>query len=386
MHAEAETKRPAYDVGQIFREHGQEYERSHLLSSAQRKALRAIAVCRTEYLGGHLEQCDHCGFEHPHYNSCRNVNCPKCQGIERRRWVKKRLEEMLPVPYFHLIFTIPNSLCGGQLVSDVDLYRLLFSASSKTLLHFFRTHFGVEPGIISVLHTWGQTMCRHPHVHFLVTGGGLSLDRQRWIFTSPDYLFDVKKLSREFRKRFLKELQKLAPCSSPDIVDGQDWVVYCQKPFAGPEKVIEYLSRYVYRTAISNRRIKSFSDGEVTFDYKDYRDEDAKGVPKHKDMCVSALTFIGLFLQHVLPSHFRRIRFYGFLAGRERSTKLERCRQLLAHLFEESTTTRDDELVSEERICPKCQIGHFLSIEELKPTRPPPIIFANERSYYDNAA
>lgn len=378
---EANAGRTEFDVGSIFRSFGQAYERQHLLSSSQRKALRALAVCRTEFLGGHLEQCDSCGFEQPQYNSCRNVNCPKCQGIERRRWVESRLGEMLPVPYFHVVFTLPSILLNRG-ITDAELYRLLFSASSRTLLNFFRTYFGGEPGLISVLHTWGQTMCHHPHVHFLVTGGCLCFDSKRWISTQPDYLFDVKALSREFRHRFLKGLEKIEGIlSTGSGFAGQDWVVYCQKPFASPEKVIEYLGRYVYRTAISNRRIKSVSNGEVTFEYKDYRDKDENGVPKHKSMTVPALTFIGLFLQHVLPGRFRRIRYYGFLAGRERYTKLDRCRELVAHLYEQSESPSEGSELAEDRICPQCQKGNLLAIHELKPIRPPPILFANEVTY-----
>ena len=204
---ELKEDRTEYDVGEIFRLFGPEYEKRYAMSSCQRKVLRALAVCRTAYLGGHLEQCDHCGFERPHYNSCRNVNCPKCQGIQRRKWVDSRLDEMLGVPYFHVVFTVPSSISAALTLigGDETVYRVLFRASSQTLLHFFKSRYGGEPGLISVLHTWGQTMSRHPHVHFLVTGGCLSLDRSRWISTRDTYLFDVKDLSKEFRKRFLKQ-------------------------------------------------------------------------------------------------------------------------------------------------------------------------------------
>ena len=308
------------------------------MGSAQRKALRALAVCRTAYLGGHLEQCNHCGFEHPHYNSCRNSNCPKCQGIQRRKWVNARLEEVLPVPYFHCVFTVPSSISDALIGMEKVLYRVLFQASSQTLLHFFKKRYGCEPALTSVLHTWGQTMSRHPHVHFLVTGGGLSLDRKRWISTGDQYLFDVKELSKEFRARFLKGLKKAKIVVDEGVCEEQDWVVYCQKPFAGAERVIEYLGRYTYRTAISNRRIQSVSETEVTLDYKDYRDEDENGIPKHKLMTVDGVKFIRLFLQHILPSGFRRIRFYGILAGKERRSKLKRCKELLSALLTEDTS------------------------------------------------
>ena len=371
--------RTEHDVGEIFRLFGPVYEQRYSMSSSQRKALRALAVCRTGYLGGHLEQCDHCGFERPHYNSCRNVNCPKCQGIQRRKWVTARLEELLPVPYFHVVFTVPSSIGDALIGIDKTLYQVLFQASSQTLLHFFKTQYGVEPGLISVLHTWGQTMSRHPHVHFLVTGGGLSLDRSRWGSTSDTYLFDVKELSKEFRVRFLKGLNKAKIVIAEGVCEEKDWVVYCRKPFAGAERVIEYLGRYTYRTAISNRRIQSVSGTEVSFDYKDYRDEDDNGIPKHKLMTVDGVTFIRLFLQHILPSGFRRIRFYGILAGRERAAKLERCRELLCSLTTDAPRTRPEEESLEIGLCPQCRKGELIAILNLEPIRPPPITFANER-------
>ena len=371
--------RTEHDIGEIFRLFGPEYEQRYPMSSSQRKALRALAVCRTWYLGGHLEKCNHCDFERPHYNSCRNVNCPKCQGIQRRKWVNARLEEMLPVPYFHTVFTIPSSISDALIGMEKTLYGILFQASSQTLLHFFKTRYGCEPGLTSVLHTWGQTMSRHPHVHFLVTGGGLSLDRKRWISTGDQYLFDVKELSKEFRARFLKGLKKAKIVVDEGVFEAQDWVVYCQKPFAGAERVIEYLGRYTYRTAISNRRIKSVFETEVTFDYKDYRDEDENGVPKHKLMTVDGIKFIRLFLQHILPSGFRRIRFYGILAGRERRSKLKRCKELLSANLTDDTSKPIVEESGETGLCPQCGKGEFLATIPLEPIRPPPITFTNER-------
>ena len=376
---ELKEDRTEYDVGEIFRLFGQDYERRYPMTSTQRKTLRALAVCRTGYLGGHIEKCDHCGFERPHYNSCRNVNCPKCQGIERRRWVNSQLDEMLGVAYFHVVFTLPSSILDVLTAIDETVYRVLFRASSQTLLHFFKTKLGGEPGLISVLHTWGQTMSRHPHIHFLVTGGCLSFDRKRWIPTNSEYLFDVKELSKEFQKRFLKGLEKaginVAGCVNID----KDWVVHCRKPFAGPNRIIEYLGRYVYRTAISTRRIQSISEGEVTFDYKDYRDEDENGIPKHKSMTVAGEKFIRLFLQHVLPGRFRRIRYYGILAGRDRSEKLKGCHELLALSGREVQSKAEAKDVDGWTTCPQCGQGELWPISILDTIRPPPIIFANER-------
>ena len=376
---ELKEDRTEHDVGEIFRLFGPEYEQRYSMNSCQRKVLRALAVCRTAYLGGHLEQCDHCGFERPHYNSCRNVNCPKCQGIQRRKWVNARLDEMLPVPYFHVVFTVPSFISETLTGRDETLYRILFRASSQTLLHFFKSRYGGEPGLISVLHTWGQTMSRHPHVHFLVTGGCLSLDGSRWISTGDRYLFDVKELSKDFRKRFLKGLKKANVTVEDGVNEEEDWVVYCQKPFAGAARVIEYLGRYTYRTAISNRRIKSVSESEVIFDYKDYRDGDENGVPKHKLMSVDGVTFIRLFLQHILPSRFKRIRYYGILGGNQREKKLKRCREILSCLVPEESLERLDEESSKTILCPQCGQGELMAILNLEPIRPPPITFANER-------
>lgn len=376
---ELKENRTEHDVGEIFRLFGQDYERRYPLTSTQRKTLRALAVCRTAYLGGHIEKCDHCDFERPHYNSCRNVNCPKCQGIERRKWVNARFCKLLPVPYFHVVFTLPSSISDALIGIDETVYRVLFRASSQTLLHFFKTKLGGEPGLISVLHTWGQTMSRHPHTHFIVTGGCLSFDSKRWIPTHSEYLFDVTELSREFQKRFLQGLKKAGIDVAGRIEIDKNWVVHCRKPFAGAERVIEYLGRYVYRTAISNRRIQAISAGDVTFDYKDYRDEDENGIPRHKSMRVGGVKFIRLFFQHVLPSRFRRIRYYGVLAGRYRSEKLERCQELLGVSGQEVASKAETGDIDGWTICPQCGHGELWPIELLDTIRPPPIIFANER-------
>ena len=394
--SELESGRTEHDVGEIFRLFGQAYERRYPMRSEQRKALRAIAVCRMKYLGGHLEQCDHCDFERPCYNSCRNVHCPKCQGMERQKWVNKRLKELLPVPMLplrcrhfgrpvsagasaHVVFTLPSEISDELKGFGEMVYRELFRASSQTLLYFFKSKRGGQPGLIGVLHSWGQTMSRHPHVHFLVTGGCLSFDKKRWVPSGSEYLFEVKELSADFRKRFLKGLKRNEVELSELKAEEKDWVVYCRKPFAGPERMIEYQGRYVNRTAISNRRIQSITEGEVTFDYKDYRDEDEKGVPKHKSMIVDGVTFIRLFLQHVQPSHFRRIRYYGILAGKTRSQKIRCVRKLFNVVDERASTQTEDGGREHWIICPKCRKGELVVVSILFRIRPPPIIFANER-------
>ena len=373
------NERTEHDAGEIFRIHGQEYERSHNMTSEQRKALRAIASCRTSVLGGHLERCRDCGFEHPVYNSCRNSNCPKCQGIKRRQWVDKRVEELLPVPYFHVIFTLPDIFNSLSISHYREFHGALFRAAAETLLYFFRKS-GGEPAIIAMLHTWGQTMCLHPHIHMLVTGGGLSFDRKRWIKLGRNYLFDVTVLSDEFKRRFLKEIgRKIPGFEIPDDIREKAWVVHCRKPFAGAAKIVEYLGRYIYRSVISNRRILDFSGGKVTIDYKDYRDTDKNDVPEHKTMPLSASEFIRRFLQHIPPANFRRVRFYGILAGRERSTKLETARELLAIeglIAEESAATATPP--ENTSLCAQCETGIMEVVKTLLPHGPPPVIFRNE--------
>lgn len=377
--------RTEFDTGEIFRLHGQEYENKYPMHSEQRKALRAIASCRTSVLGGHIEKCSNCGFQQPVYNSCRNNNCPKCQGIKRRQWVEERLKELLPVSYFHVIFTIPNTF--NILFNSYyrKLNDALFRASSATLLHFFRK-LGGEPAMMSILHTWGQTMCLHPHVHILATGGCLSFDRKNWIKIGNNYLFNVKKLSAEFKKRFIKEIEKHIPeFEIPEESKEKDWVVNCRKPFAGAAKVVEYLGRYTYRSVISNRRILNFSDNKVAIDYKDYKDTDADNVPKHKNMTISAIEYIRRFIQHIPPLNFRRIRFYGILAGSERKTKLRTARDLL--VFEEFQEERQTETETDScNLCSQCENGSMEVIETLLPHGPPFIIFLNERKRAQYAA
>jgi len=377
----ADSHRTEYDVGKIFRDYGQEYELNHALSSEQRIALRGLASCRTADLGGHLERCSHCGFERPVYNSCRNRNCPKCQGSKRMKWINERLQELLPVPYFHLVFTVPAFFNELMFSHYREFHNALFHASSGTLLYFFRK-LGAIPAIIALLHTWGQSMCQHPHVHILVTGGGLSKDQQRWIKLGRNWLFDIHDLSAEFKKRFLRELEcKISGLEVPDSIREQDWVVHCRKPFAGAAKVVEYIGRYTYRSVISNRRIVNVSNGKVTIDWKDYRDCDGNGVPKHKLMVLDAAEFIRRFIQHIPPANFMRNRFYGIIAGANRKVKLAAAREQL--IFDEwldctADYTYPDELSTDFSLCPQCETGTMEEIETLLAHGPPPIIFRNE--------
>lgn len=373
--------RTEYDVGEIFREYGQDYECNHAMSSEQRIALRALAVCRTSTLGGHLERCSSCGFERPVYNSCRNRNCPKCQGSKRMQWINDRLKELLPVPYFHLVFTVPAYFNELMFSHYREFHNALFHASSGTLLYFFRKLDAI-PAIIALLHTWGQSMCQHPHVHILVTGGGLSKDHRRWVRLGRNWLFDIRELSAEFKKRFLRELEKNIPgVEIPDTIREQDWVVHCRKPFAGAAKVVEYIGRYTYRSVISNRRIIDVSNGTVTIDWKDYRDCDDNGVPKHKQMKLKAAEFIRRFIQHIPPCNFMRNRFYGIIAGANRVEKIAAAREQL--IFDEwldctNDYTHSDELPVDDHCCPQCESGTMEIVDTLLAHGPPPIIFRNE--------
>lgn len=377
-----ERGRTEYDTGEIFRTHGQEYENRYPMFSEQRKAMRAIASCRTSVLGGHRIKCNNCAHEDISYNSCRNNNCPKCQANKRRQWVGERIEELLPVPYFHLIFTISDFFNQFYFSYYKELNNSLFKASSDTLLYFFRKKGGV-PALTSVLHTWGQTMCIHPHVHMLVTGGCLTPDRKEWIKAgSNKYLFDVTELSAEFKKRFLREIKKKIPgINVPEHIITKDWVVFCKKPFAGAEAIVKYLGRYVNRSAISNRRINGFSNEKVTFEYKDNKDTYSGDIPKVKNMTISSIEFIRRFIQHIPPLNFRRIRFYGILAGKDREAKLKAAKELLALADFGEEQEKPDVIAEIEsvHICVQCESGTMEIIDTLLPHGPPFVTFLNER-------
>lgn len=275
-------------VGAVLRRSGPAYSQTHPVPTHQRKAIRALAACWTAALGGHLETCDECGHERPVYNSCGNRNCPTCQGKLARRWLSQRLDDLLNTVYFHCVFTIPDTFNVFVLYNERVVYDALFKAASGTLSAFARRELEGQLGMIGVLHTWGQTLWLHPHVHFVVTGGALSDDRTRWRSSAPDYLFDVFELSAKFRRRFCKILRRAKLVFHGDaavysdraqfeaLLDEQeqrDWVVYAKKPFAGPRQVFEYISRYTHRVAVSNRRLTDIgSDGTVTFTYRDYRE------------------------------------------------------------------------------------------------------------------
>jgi len=341
------TGRPrAVELADIFRAHGAAYRQTHRLSRAQRRAMRAIETCRTAALGGHRETCDTCGAERIAYNSCRNRHCPKCQTLAKERWLDARRAELLPVEYFHLVFTLPHALNALAQGNPRLLYTLLFHATADTLTTFARDprYLGGDLGVTAILHTWGQNLSQHLHLHCVVTGGALAPDSSRWLSAPPGFLFPVRALAQVFRGKYLDALRRAfhagqlvfagstAPLADPSAfaewlsqLRQPDWVVYAKRPFAGPEQVLEYLGRYTHRVALSNERILSLDDGRVRFRWKDYADGD-----RVKVMELEAAEFIRRFLLHIVPEGFVRIRHFGLLANRTRTAKLAQCRQVLA--------------------------------------------------------
>jgi hypothetical protein len=339
---------PRLEVADVFRsvEQGFLERLGPALSIDQRRAFQAVLRCRTAALGGHLELCDRCGHLRPVYNSCRNRHCPKCQAAARAAWLDARQEQLLPVPYFHVVFTLPHQFGPLALQNQRAVYGILFHAAAETLLEVAANpkNLGARIGLLAVLHTWGQTLSHHPHLHCVVPGGGLSLDGTSWIRSRDDFLLPLPILSAVFRGKFLDFLKRAyrsgqlvfhgrleglrVPAAFERLLDEsvrQRWVVYAKRPFGGPEQVLKYLARYTHRVAISNHRLVSLEDGRVAFRYKDYADAN-----RAKTMTLAAEEFTRRFLLHVLPSGFVRIRYYGLFSHRTHGRQLSLCRQLLA--------------------------------------------------------
>jgi hypothetical protein len=319
------------ELADVFRQHGESYRKTHRLPASQQKVMRAVSVCRTQELGGHLDRCDSCGFERPAYNSCRNRHCPKCQSLAKAKWLEKQTSELLPVGYFHLVFTLPHELNHLILTHKKILLALLFKAVSETLLEFGRKRLGGTVGIIAVLHTWDQTLKDHFHIHCLIPAGALSFDHSRWIKARPNFLFPVKALSQVFRGKFLDLLKRSFDQGKIQAANQvlkelckKNWIVYAKKPFGSPHTVLDYLGRYTHRVALSNDRILNVQKGLVTLSYRDRKDGDRK-----KTILLDAHEFIRRFLLHVLPEGFMRIRHFGFLANRSKKLALTQCRKLL---------------------------------------------------------
>ena len=362
------------ELADVFRQYGECFEQTHRVSAAEHKVMRAVTVCRTQELGGHLDRCDACGFERPAYNSCRNRHCPKCQSLAKARWLEKQTAELLPVGYFHLVFTLPHELNRLILAHKKIVLSLLFKAVSETLLEFGKSRLGGTLGVIAVLHTWDQTLKDHFHLHCLVPSGALSLDRSRWIAARPNFLFPVKALSRVFRGKFLALLQqacakgKIPPANNEIKASRRkNWVVYAKKPFGSPQTVLDYLGRYTHRVALSNDRILQVENGEVTLSYRDRKDSDRK-----KSIILDAQEFIRRFLLHVLPDGFMRIRHFGFLANRSKKQALAQCRKLLdldPALPKSPVLSAKDLLLRITGVdlsrCPCCHEGTMIAVGDL---------------------
>jgi hypothetical protein len=336
-------ERPALEVADIFRAYGPAYRQTHTLRLEEHKAMRAIEHCRTAALGGHVDACLDCGSLQISYNSCRHRACPKCQGEARQKWVEAREAELLPIEYFHVVFTLPSALNALLHYNRVLMLNLLFQAVRQTLLEFGRRHLEGEIGVLAVLHTWGQTLCEHPHLHTIVTGGALSADGQRWTPSHKGFLFPVSALATVYRGKYLAGLKQAyakgelrfggevgALREAEDFrrfvrsLYTHDWIVYAKRPFAGAREVVRYLGRYTHRGPMSNWRLRSLEGDRVRFAWKDYRDGS-----QWKEMELSAEEFIRRYLLHVLPRGFVRIRYYGLYAAGRRKKCLARCRELL---------------------------------------------------------
>jgi hypothetical protein len=333
------------EIQDIFNQHGDEYRRNHQLPLHILKTMIDIEACRTAEIGGHVDECDECGHVRVSYNSCRNRHCPKCQTLTKERWLEKRKEDLLPVGYFHVVFTIPQELNYITLTNQKEMYSILFKSVSETLLELSSDikYLGAEIGFMSILHTWGQNLMNHPHIHCIVPSGGLTLDGNRWINSKKDFFIPVKVLSRKFRGKFLFYLKKAYYSNNLKYTNGveeltekhifqrlidnlykKEWIVYCRPPFGSAEYVLEYLGRYTHRVAISNHRIVNLENGYVTFKWRDYKEHN-----KEKFMTLTVDEFIRRFFMHVLPRKFVKIRHYGILSNRNRLTKLKKCKELI---------------------------------------------------------
>jgi hypothetical protein len=384
------VSRPTVEVADILRRRGPAWRDAHAghVSLGQLKVMSAIERCRTVALGGHVDRCESCAHLRISYNSCRNRHCPKCQAVAAKAWLAERQAELLPVPYFHVVFTLPATIADIAYQNKAIIYGLLFKAAAEALIIIAADpkHLGARIGVTAVLHTWGSALTHHPHVHIIVPGGGISPDGERWIACRPNFFLPVRVLSRLFRRLFLEKLTAAhdagqlhffgnhAGLAKPEAFKAYlaplrraEWVVYSKRPFGGPEAVLTYLSRYTHRVAISNSRLVAFDGERVTFKWKDYR---AKGTVRYKVTTLDADEFIRRFLIHVLPDGFHRIRHYGLFANGNRADNIARARRLLgvpepAPLYGEGDGAGRDEEDAEWKTCPCCG-GRMVVIETFK--------------------
>jgi len=367
-----------FEVADVFRQYGEQYKSRYPITENQRKVMAAITSCRTSQLGGHSEVCDHCATMRNSYNSCRNRHCPKCQTMTKEDWLEKRKQELLPCGYFHMVFTVPHALNHIILSNRTVLLSCLFQAVRNTILSFAadpQWKLEGKPGLLTILHTWSQTMIDHFHIHCLIPAGVLSSDGRSWKPSSEKYLFRIQSLAKEFKKQYLSMIaavsnKEILPSNSKALLEqarGKKWIAYAKKPFAGPEQVLEYLGRYTHRIAISNHRIRSINNDTVTFTYRDRQNNN-----ELREMTLSAMEFIRRFLLHVLPFRFMKIRYYGFLANICKGKSILLIRRLIGKdmeikLFIQETLQEKVLRITGKDItlCPHCKIGRMIHMEPL---------------------
>lgn len=376
--------KPRYELADVIGLYGKELGRNRKLSSHQLNTLHALQVCRTAALGGHIDGCDNCGHIRISYNSCRNRHCPKCQATNRERWIADRQADLLPVNYFHVVFTLPHQLNALCLQHAASMYNLLFRAAWETMETFTadKKHLGAQTGMIAILHSWGQTLSLHPHIHCIVPAGGIDAkDRWKKSRSQGKYLFAQKAISQVFRAKFVSKLRKWAQAESItipqalfDALFAKKWVVDAQQPFLGPKQVLEYLGRYTHKIAISNHRLLAIDNEQVRFRYKDYRQGG-----KSKEMSLSGVEFLRRFSQHILPRGFVRIRHYGILSCRNKRTKLKQARIALGVTSAQLKQTQADwKTISRQQLgfdpdqCPYCQKGKMIRLLDFAAGRDPP--------------
>jgi hypothetical protein len=380
------------ELAEILKQHAGELA---YLSPDQTRVVSALTACRSAALGGHWQRCDHCGRESPLYNSCRNRHCPKCQSLDQALWVEAQAEDLLPVPYFHEVFTLPHCLNPLFLRDPSAAHPLLFEAAAKTVIDVCRRNLGATPGLIAMLHTWTQTQEYHPHIHCIATGGGLSQDGERWISSRPNYFLPVRKLSQVFRGKLLEAFELAlsqgrlrTPESAGRLLlrraAAQDFVVYSKPPMAGPEQVLRYLGRYTHRIAISNERLLAHRDGEVTFSYKD-----RKHAGRRKPKTLPGAEFTRRFLLHVVPRRFVRVRHFGLLANGVKVHRLALARSLLGSPAPPQPSRTQHEswqdtyrrlLGKDPLLCPACRVGHLVVVAEIPRSPIPPRTTSPSRS------
>ena len=379
------------EVADIFQTYGESYRQKHSLPTGHLRVMHRIEVCRTAALGGHIDQCDNCGFEKNSYNSCRNRHCPKCQTMTKEKWIADRRAELLPTGYFHVVFTVPHDINPIILCNKEETLKILFASVNETLQAFAKNpdwRLEGQLGYIAVLHTWTQTLLDHFHLHCLIPAGALSFDKKRWTCSGKKFLFKVESLAMEFKKRYTRKLERLYedgglifPGKTADMgipegfdklvkeIKQKDWIVYAKRPFKNPESVLEYLGRYTHRVAISNNRIKSIDNNQIIFSYKDRRDNN-----KTKSMILDDDEFIRRFLLHILPDGFMKIRYFGFMCNNKKKENLALIRKLIDPKESFKAPEKSSETVEEIMLrltgeditrCPHCKKGEMIEIEKI---------------------